>query len=97
MISPDHLNLPICDVLAMEGVIEGLTWFYRVFGTVVATLAVIGLLPSFVPARRVTKVNPVAALTAEQSRRAQSEGSLTRLSPASPRLFVIRSNTEYDK
>lgn len=26
-------NLPIFDVLAMGGVIEGLTWFYRVFGT----------------------------------------------------------------
>ncbi len=150
-------NLPIFDVLAMERVIEGLTWFYRVFGTlfmafgaaalflaavglygvmsfavarrthemgirmalgagasqlvglvmkkgvvqlvvglsiglglavltagplqfvlfevnahdpvvfgsVVVTLAVIGLLASLVPARRVTKVNPVAALTAE--------------------------------
>jgi predicted permease len=36
-----------------------------VFGAVVATLAVIGLLASFVPARRVTKVDPVAALTPE--------------------------------
>ncbi|MCZ6918638.1 MAG: hypothetical protein O7I93_17825, partial [Gemmatimonadetes bacterium] len=36
-----------------------------VFGTVVATLAVIGLLASFVPARRITSVEPVAALTPE--------------------------------
>ncbi|MCZ6916047.1 MAG: ABC transporter permease [Gemmatimonadetes bacterium] len=36
-----------------------------VFGTVVATLAVIGLLASFVPARRITRVEPVAALTPE--------------------------------
>jgi predicted permease len=36
-----------------------------VFGTVVAVLALTGLLASLVPARRVTKVDPVAALTAE--------------------------------
>jgi hypothetical protein len=36
-----------------------------VFGTVVGTLAVIGLLASFLPACRVTKVDPVAALTPE--------------------------------
>jgi predicted permease len=34
-----------------------------VFATVVATLAVAGLLASFIPARRVTKVDPVTALT----------------------------------
>jgi len=34
-----------------------------VFGLVVATLGVAGLLASFVPARRVTKVDPVTALT----------------------------------
>jgi ABC-type antimicrobial peptide transport system permease subunit len=36
-----------------------------VFGTVVAVLALTGLLASLVPARRVTRVDPVAALTAE--------------------------------
>ncbi|MGD8698102.1 MAG: ABC transporter permease [Gemmatimonadales bacterium] len=36
-----------------------------VFGTVIAVLAAAGLLASLVPARRVTKVDPVAALTAE--------------------------------
>jgi putative ABC transport system permease protein len=36
-----------------------------VFGAVVVTLAVVGLLASLVPARRVTKVDPVAALTPE--------------------------------
>jgi len=36
-----------------------------VFGTIVVTLAVTGLLASFVPARRVTKVDPATALHAE--------------------------------
>jgi predicted permease len=36
-----------------------------VFGLVVATLALTGLLASFVPALRVTRVDPVAALSAE--------------------------------
>jgi len=36
-----------------------------VFGAVVATLALIGLAASFIPARRVTRVDPVIALNAE--------------------------------
>ncbi len=36
-----------------------------VFGTIVVTLAVTGLLASFIPARRVTKVHPATALHAE--------------------------------
>jgi len=36
-----------------------------VFGAVVATLVGVGLLAAYVPARRVTKVNPVVALSAE--------------------------------
>jgi putative ABC transport system permease protein len=36
-----------------------------VFGAVVATLALIGLAASFIPARRVTRVDPVIALGAE--------------------------------
>ncbi len=36
-----------------------------VFGMVVAALALTGLLASFIPARRVTKVDPVMALTPE--------------------------------
>jgi ABC-type antimicrobial peptide transport system permease subunit len=36
-----------------------------VFAAVVAVLAAAGLLASLIPARRVTKVDPVAALTAE--------------------------------
>ena len=34
-----------------------------VFAAVIATLAFAGLLASFIPARRVTKVDPVTALT----------------------------------
>ena len=34
-----------------------------VFGSVVAALAGVGLLASFIPARRVTTVDPVTALT----------------------------------
>jgi ABC-type antimicrobial peptide transport system permease subunit len=37
----------------------------RVFAAVVATLAVASLLASFLPARRVTKIDPALALTAE--------------------------------
>jgi ABC-type antimicrobial peptide transport system permease subunit len=36
-----------------------------VFGAVVATLALIGLAASIIPARRVTRVDPVIALGAE--------------------------------
>jgi ABC-type lipoprotein release transport system permease subunit len=36
-----------------------------VFGAVVATLATAGLVASFLPARRVTRIDPVVALAVE--------------------------------
>jgi ABC-type lipoprotein release transport system permease subunit len=36
-----------------------------VFGTVIVTLGVVSLLASFLPARRVTRIDPASALTVE--------------------------------